>query len=76
MSNFPDNRRDLEAAGYRYTGSSRCRSCRTEIDWYETPRGKKVPMSAVEGTENRENRVLEAHWKNCPDADNYRKEKK
>jgi hypothetical protein len=75
MGVFPDTRRDLEAAGYRYTGAGRCRSCGVELSWFETPRGKNMPMSAVEGTEDREHRVLEPHWKSCSDADHFRKKK-
>lgn len=76
MTNFPDTRRDMEAVGYHYTGESKCRSCGEPMLWFETPRGKKIPMSVVSGTESEEHRRLEPHWKSCPEADNFRKEKK
>jgi len=72
---FPDTRKGLEAMGYHYDGESHCRGCGELILWFETPKKKKIPMSIVEGTENEENRRLEAHWFICPHADDFRKAK-
>ena len=72
---FPNTRREMEAAGYHYTGEGRCRGCGATMLWFETPNKKNIPMSVVEGTENKENRILEPHWQSCPEADSFRKKK-
>jgi hypothetical protein len=72
---IPDTRDGLESLGYKYTGSSACRGCGAEMQWFETPRGKKMPMSAVSGTEDDESQKLEAHWTVCPNAKDFRKKK-
>lgn len=75
MPDFPNTRAQLEAAGYRFSGESNCRGCGEPMLWFETPRGKKLPMSVVAGTEDRDHRILEPHWKSCSEADSFRKKK-
>ena len=79
MSGIPTNREDLIAAGYLCDNEARCRGCGAEIEWWITPRGKKMPMSVVAVRERnspiapvqRWERI--PHWTNCPKADSFRK---
>ncbi len=73
---IPDTRDGLESLGYKYTGSSACRGCGAEMQWFTTPRGKKLPMSAIPGTEDDESQKLEAHWSVCPKANEFRSNRK
>ena len=61
---FPKTNTDLAAQGYVFDNSAHCRGCGAEIDWYRTPKGKKIPLDP--GT-------LEAHWSSCPKAKDFRK---
>lgn len=61
---FPTTETELAKQGYKFTGTGRCKSCRAEIAWYETPKGKSIPLD--EGT-------LAPHWSTCPDADKFRR---
>jgi hypothetical protein len=58
---IPDTRDGLESVGYKYTGSSACRGCGAELHWYDTPRGKKMPLSVVSGSEDEDPEKLEFH---------------
>ncbi len=57
---------DLTAAGYRFEGTSRCRSrrCDREIEWWRTPKGKAIPLDPD---------TKEPHFSTCPDAEEFRK---
>jgi hypothetical protein len=68
-------RDELESLDYSYSGESPCRGCGALIMWFDTPFGKKIPMSVVKGTEG-ERPVLEAHFATCPKAASFRKVKK
>jgi hypothetical protein len=69
---IPDNRDDLEKLGYKYTGSSACRGCGADMQWFLTPRGKKMPLSAIPGTEDDDSQKLQVHWEVCPEKDKFR----
>lgn len=66
MSPFPRTEKELEAAGYVYENTGRCRACNQEIAWYRTPAGRRMPLE--EGT-------MEPHWAKCPQADDFRRKK-
>jgi hypothetical protein len=61
---FPRTDTELDAAGYKFAGTSKCRGCNQSIAWYLTPKGKRIPLD--EGT-------LESHWATCPKAKDFRK---
>jgi hypothetical protein len=72
----PNNSNDLKALGYVYDNDSHCRGCGAPIEWWITPKGKKMPLSAViVGSLAAGNRkeILEPHWVSCPNADDFRK---
>lgn len=60
---FPSNLNELRAAGYKHVGEGECKSCGEDIEWWETPKGKHIPMD--HGT-------ARAHWSTCPEADQHR----
>jgi len=57
----PDTRDTLEAAGYQYTGSSICRQCGKDIEWFTTPKGKRMGMSVIPSYEDADPQRLEFH---------------
>lgn len=60
---FPTTETGLKAKGYVFSGTGECRSCKAPLAWYDTPKGKAIPLD--EGT-------LLPHWTTCPDSDKYR----
>ncbi len=60
---FPSTIQEMKGAGYRYSGEGECRSCGADIEWWETPRGKKVPTDHGTAT---------PHWSTCPSAGEHR----
>lgn len=60
---FPKTEQELALQGYKFKNSGHCSGCNAEIAWYETPRGKMMPLD--EGT-------LEPHWSTCPKAEQFR----
>ena len=64
---FPETIDELKAAGYKFLNDSNCRGCGFAIEWWETPKGKKMPMDVLaDGT-------CESHWGTCPKAKEFRK---
>lgn len=45
---IPNTEQGLEAAGYVFEGTGKCRGCGEEIAWYRTPTGNRIPLE--EGT--------------------------
>ena len=72
----PNTRRGLEAEGYTYSGEGTCRGCGCVLLWFDTPRGKKMPMEIVEGTEDDAERTLACHFERCPQGNEFRKKDK
>lgn len=48
-----------------------CASCGAAIVWTRTPAGKAVPLSLATGREVRRRRVAEAHFVDCPQAEEW-----
>lgn len=61
---FPKTEEELKEAGYEFGNRSHCRGCGAEIEWWTTPRDKRIPLDP--GT-------MEAHWATCPNAGDFRK---
>ena len=53
---IPNTEAALEAAGYVFEGTGKCRGCGEELAWYRTPSGHRIPLE--EGT-------LEPHPTTC-----------
>jgi hypothetical protein len=73
---LPQTRDELESIGYIYSGEGRCRACGVPMLWFKTPSGKTMPFHIEAGTEDRESRVLVCHFGKCPNAKDFRKDKK
>ena len=72
---FPKTRDEMVAAGYKFYNHARCNGrdgvpgCGAEIEWWETPRGKKMPFDLMpEGIS-----PAVTHFTTCEQADLLRK---
>lgn len=63
---FPKTDTELKAQGYQFDNTAKCRGCNAEIEWWVTPKSKKIPLDP--GT-------MEPHWATCPNADDFREPK-
>jgi hypothetical protein len=75
---LPTNRRDLEAFGYQQLpvtrpGGAHCSACNAPIEWWLTPRYKKMPFrsAVINGVEQ-----LIPHFSDCPKAQEFKKKKR
>jgi hypothetical protein len=80
---LPEKREDLVAMGYVFDNEAHCRGCGEAIEWWITPKGKKMPMSVkeVKKEENGffapvEKLILIPHWTTCPNADDFKGKRK
>jgi len=63
---FPQTIDELVKAGYVFSNDAACRGCGERIEWWETPKHKKMPMD-VDGDGN-----CVSHWSTCPKAKDFR----
>jgi hypothetical protein len=75
--NFPATSAALQAAGWEYTNDGVCRGCQAKIEWWISPRGKKMPMSVISTAtiQHATGDVRQPHFADCPEADQFRKKK-
>lgn len=66
---FPANRDAMVGSGYKFSNHARCKSCMAEIEWWETPRGKKMPFNLMQDGIS----PAVTHFTDCPDADLFRR---
>jgi len=66
---FPKTRDEMIAQGYQYDNHADCRGCGENIEWYTTPRGKKMPFNHMQGGDSE----VIAHFTTCPKADSFRR---
>jgi hypothetical protein len=55
--------------GYVFSNHANCRSCKAEIEWWETPTKKKMPFDLMLTG----NAPAITHFTTCPNADAHRK---
>lgn len=83
---IPEKLEDLKAMGYVFDNEGTCRGCGEPIEWFITPRGKKMPMSVIPLDAKGEpiigasvvpvkEYVRRPHWSNCPNAADFRRSK-
>lgn len=66
---FPRDRDAMIEQGYRFDNHATCRGCKADIEWWITPKGKKMPFDLmVEGSS-----LSKPHHSTCPNADDFRK---
>jgi hypothetical protein len=73
-----DNRKtsdQLKAAGYEYDNDATCRGCGEPIEWWITPKGKKMPMTVIKTAtiQHATADVREPHWASCTARDQFRR---
>ncbi len=61
-SNYPETRRELLRAGYKFLNNSKCKSCDAPIEWWKTTNGKLLPFNPMAD----DNALAKKHT--CPDA--------
>ncbi len=66
---FPATRDALMQAGYRFDNHSVCRGCRREIEWWFTPKEKKIPFDLMQTGSS----PAVAHFATCPDVESFRR---
>lgn len=44
---FPQNRDEMVARRYKFSNHSKCKRCGQEMEWWETPNGKKMPFNLM-----------------------------
>jgi hypothetical protein len=62
---FPKTLDELRKAGYHYEGDGMCKRCGAAIEWWKTPKKKKM-MPCDFGTAT-------PHWATCPSPEDFRK---
>ena len=65
---FPRTKAELEAAGYRYNNTGQCSACLRAIEWWWTPKGRKLPFDV-------EAEAMVPHFASCPQVSKFRKAK-
>ena len=66
---LPESRAELEIAGYSFSNTAKCRSCPKRIEWWWTPKKRKLPFSVLHtGAVER----IVPHFWDCPAAKAYR----
>jgi hypothetical protein len=60
---FPTTLDELRQQGYKFEGDAQCKSCGAAIEWWTTPKNKKMPCDHGTAT---------PHWSTCPSADQHR----
>ena len=67
---FPETIAELTAAGYKFDGDANCRGCGAPVEWWDSPKGKKIPMDVdPEGN-------CVTHFATCPKAKEFRNEQR
>lgn len=65
---FPQTFAAMQAAGYRFENHAKCRGCKADIEWWITPKGKKMPMDLMP----KDDSLAVPHWSSCPEAGQFR----
>jgi hypothetical protein len=77
---------DPDPSAYVFTNRSSCKKCPAVLDWYLTPKGKKIPLTAIDGDPHPPDGFSipaalfgtavkpRVHFGDCPGADDVRRE--
>ena len=68
---FPKDLDELKAEGYAFSNHGTCRGCYADIEWWQTPKGSKIPMDPMD----RGSSPAVAHFSTCPNREEFRKER-
>lgn len=64
---FPKDTVELAIAGYKFSDDGHCRACGARIQWWITPKNRKMPLDAE---------TLIPHWGTCPNTADFKRPKK
>lgn len=53
---------EMLRAGYKFLSNAKCKSCSAAIEWWQTGRGKKIPLDP---TPQSEHAPVRPHWATC-----------
>lgn len=65
---FPKNRDELVAGSYVFSNHATCRGCQEQIEWWTTPRAKKMPFNLMQNGDS----PAVSHHSTCPKVDLFR----
>lgn len=65
---FPKTLDEMVPAGYKFNGEATCKGCGDDIEWWETPTGKKIPVNPMPKSSSE----VVPHWATCTEADSFR----
>lgn len=63
MPNYPETKSELNDSAFIFKGRGKCKDCGAIIEWWETPKGKTIPLDRM--TEDHDKAI--PHWKSCPE---------
>jgi hypothetical protein len=66
---FPATFDALKAAGYKFLDDAVCKGCGDEIEFWETPHHKRIPMNQMKSGSD----PAISHFATCSDAPLFRK---
>jgi len=80
---IPETLPELAEAGYRLDGSGHCQACGARLEWFWTPRNRKMPMSLKQEIRVGEDSIYpspsmtryEPHFAVCPHAERFRRKR-
>lgn len=68
---FPQSLDEMKSADYKFSGDGVCRGCGQDIEWWETPRGKKLPMDPMKQGST----PAVPHWQTCSEGESFRRKR-
>jgi hypothetical protein len=73
--NWPATSDEMKAAGYEYDNDAFCRGCGEPIEWWITPKGKKMPVvvKKTATVQRATAEVREPHFADCVKVGDFRR---
>lgn len=66
---LPQTRIEVVEAGYIFGGTANCAGCQALIEWWRTPKGKRMPIDRMPLDDS----PFVPHFATCPKAQQFRK---
>jgi hypothetical protein len=68
---FPKTFEEMKSQGYVFENDATCSGCGEEIEFWATPKGKRMPMNSMPNSTS----PAVSHFATCKDADSFRRGK-
>jgi hypothetical protein len=68
---FPKTQAEMVESGYGFDRIETCRGCHQNMEMWETPAGKRIPMDPMPEDES----PAISHFATCPQASRFRRRK-